>query len=118
MLKKLWCHIKEWKNEAIGIALAVTLFLCTPHILHFIDPTAGAYDAGVLHALIFAIVAVLTFSFLSWIGMKVNFGELFDYSQNGFAEDFKTLTAWQKISLVLLCYFAYLLAFVAMAKAL
>ncbi|WP_317899428.1 hypothetical protein [Aurantibacillus circumpalustris] len=116
-MKKLWCHIKEWKNEAIGIALAVALFLCTPHLLRWIDPTAGAYDAGVLHIIVFSVVAILTFSFLSWVGMQINFGEVFNYVQNGFVKDFKGLTGWQKICAVLLVYFGYLLAFVAMAKA-
>jgi len=118
MLNKLWCNIKEWKNEAIGIALAVALFLFTPHILRTIDPTAGAYDAGVLHVIIFAMVSVLVFSFLSWVGIKINFPEAFEYGQTDFIKDFKTLTGWQKICVVLLCYFGYLLAFVAMAKAL
>jgi hypothetical protein len=117
MSKKLWCHIKEWKNEAIGIALAVALFLCTPHFLRLLDPTAGGYDAGVLHVIVFALVAVLTFSFLSWVGTKINFPEVFDYAQDSFVKDFKTMEGWQKICVVLLCYFGYLLAFVAMAKA-
>ena len=116
-MRKLWCHIKEWRNEAVGILVAVALFLCTPHVLRLIDPTAGAYDPGVLHLIVFSAVAVLSFSFLSWVGMRIHFSELFRYGQTAkMWEDFKALTGWQKIKLFLCVYFGYILAFVLSAR--
>lgn len=116
MFKKLRCHIKEWKNEVLNLVLAVTLFLCTPTILRFIDPTAGAFDAGVLHIIVFSLTATVAFSFFAWIGMKLNFGSVFDYAQKGFLKDFETLRPWQKTKILLLVYFGYLLCLCAAAN--
>lgn len=115
---KLWCNIKEWRNELVGILLAVTLFLLSPAALRLFDPTAGAFDAGVLQVIVFAIVATLTFSFLSWVGMKINWTEVFDFAQKDFAQNFKLLTPWQKVITLLVVYFGYLLVFVLMAHCL
>ena len=118
MLKKLWHNLKEWKEELAGILLALLLFLVSPFLLRLLDPTAGAYDAGVLHIIVFSLVALLTFSFLAWVGIKLNFKEVFDYLQTDFTKDFATLDKWQKTKISLLLYFFYLLLFVLIAKAL
>ena len=102
----------------VGILFAVALFYCTPALFRTVDPTAGGFDMGVLHLFVFAVVGVLTFSFLSWVGIKINFGEMFDYLQTDFTADFKKLTPWQKILVALCCYFAYLFAFILTASVL
>jgi hypothetical protein len=118
MLNKLWCNIKEWGNELVGILIAITLFLLSPQLLRWFDPTAGAFDAGVLQVIVFAIVATLTFSFLSWIGLKINWQEVFDFAQKDLGQNFKLLTPWQKVVTLLVIYFGYLIVFVIMAHSL
>jgi hypothetical protein len=116
-MRKLWCGIKEWKQELVGILIALALFLLSPIALRLIDPTAGTFDIGILQPIIFATVAILTFSFLSWVGLKVNFNNVFSYLQDkDFENDFKTLTAWQKIFISVLLYFFYLLLFIVVAS--
>lgn len=118
-MNKLWCSIKEWRNEVVGILLAVALFLLSPVALRLVDPTAGAYDAGVLQVIVFAIVGTLTFSFLSWIGLKINFKNLWTYSQSDeVLEDFRNLTGWQKIKILFGVYFGYLLVFTLICRVL
>jgi len=117
MIKKLWSIIKEWKEEAVGVLLAFLLFVIAPSIYRFIDPTAGSYDVGVLQLINFSLVSILTFSFLSWLGIKINFKEIFQYLQTDFQKDFNSLEKWQKVKISLLLYLSYLLLFVIMAKA-
>ena len=98
-MRKLIEHIKEWKEELLGIPVALLIFFFSPVVLRWIDPTAGAYDAGVLQIIIYATVALLIFNGLSWMGIKLVFPEVFHYFQNKFKTDFDKLTEWQKVKI-------------------
>lgn len=113
----------EW-NEFLSIPLGLLLFFGFPYVLRFFDSTSAAYDGGVLHSFIAAIVGMLLIHGFAWILLKITFPKLYRFFDSMFEEHiFKkdsfntilterdkhlTLSTWQKCVLAL-SYFSLLL---------
>lgn len=110
-MKKVKTFIKRWP-EVIALPVVFAVFLLfTPEILFQIDETAIPLDAGVLVTYVMAIMGVLMFSALAFVGIKLNWFGLFDEYLN-FKNLLTQLTPWQKIITLLVVYFGFLYAFV------
>jgi hypothetical protein len=116
-MKHLKSFLKLW-TEFWSIPLALVSWFLSPFLLRVIDPTAGAYDAGVFQVILFAMIAMLMFNGAVWLGIKFNFWTAFSYYQSKFHLDFNSLEPWQKIKILLLLYFGLLLSLVLLARVL
>jgi hypothetical protein len=61
-MKKLLKHFNGW----IGFVVGTVLFFATPPLYRYIDPTAGAFDAGYIHPIIYSIIVLCVASGLGW----------------------------------------------------
>ena len=110
--------LKEWKEELWSIPVAFLVFFLSPYFLRWIDPTAGTYDAGIFQIILFAVICLLVFNGLAWLGIKVVFPEVFKWFQGEFSKDFNSseITKWQRIKISLCLYLAFLFALVVLAR--
>ncbi len=110
----VWTWIKEfvgrWANELVGVPLAIILFLLSPLLLRWIDPTAGVYDVGVFQIIILAVVTLLILSAIVWVLLWMGWRSLFDYFQHTFKTDFQTLAPWDRVRISSAFFLSYLLA--------
>lgn len=118
MVRYLANFLRTWWQQLIGIPMALFAFFIAPVVLRFFDPTAAAYDAGLLHTPVLVWVEFLIYNALAWVGVIVSFKPLASWFRIEFHETFKTLTSWQKLKLSFAVYFTYLLLFVLLTLAL
>jgi hypothetical protein len=53
-------------NGWLSFALGTVLFFVAPHLYRYLDPTAGAYDAGYIMPIIYAMIVVSFASGFAW----------------------------------------------------
>jgi len=99
-------------SEFISIPLAILVWWNSQFIIRYFDPIATVDDAGLLQRLFFAFAGLFFFHGFTKIIMKMNWSTLDDYLQNDFSNDFKTITAWQKIQLSAFIFCFLLIALV------
>jgi len=112
-LKKWNFPLITWSKEQVWILLTLGLFLCSPRLLRLADATAAPLDAGILSAIIMAILAFLVFKALTWWLVQHIWPVLGNYSKEHFERNFKALLSWQKVVIYLLFYLLLLFGFVA-----
>lgn len=71
--RTLW----TWRQEWMGLPLAVGIFLASPMVLYMVDRTAGVWDVGVLQGLSVASVQLIVANTVARIGAAVNFRFVF-----------------------------------------
>lgn len=101
------------KREWGVILLVLLLFFVSPGLLRMVDFTAAPLDAGVLSAVIIAILAFLVFKALTWWLILNIWPVLGEYSKEHFERNFKSLLSWQKVVIYLVFYLLLLFGFVA-----
>ena len=114
MLRALTGWLAE-NNEYWGIPLGLLLFIVAPRALRWCDPTAGAYDAGVLHAAVFAVAAFMILKGVTWLLIRLDFPELYTWLDDWFSS--RTFSLHDRIpdrrnALALVVYLGYLAALV------
>jgi hypothetical protein len=102
-----------WNKEQAWILLTLGAFLWSPHVLRMADATAAPLDAGILSAIIMAILAFLIFKALTWWLIQHIWPVLGNYSKEQFEANFKALIPWQKVIIYLLFYLLLLFGLVA-----
>jgi hypothetical protein len=60
-----------WISLAVALIMSVALFFCGPDLYRMIDPEAGAYDAGYLHAIIYGVIVVFFAASAAWFLFKI-----------------------------------------------
>ncbi|GAA5036645.1 hypothetical protein GCM10011506_30020 [Marivirga lumbricoides] len=115
LLKWLWNYLKVWR-ELSSIVIALVLWVNSSWLLRKLDPTAATYDAGIFQMYLFAIIGLFLLHGIVRILMKLIWPTSDDYLDNQFAQDFKTITAWQKLKLSTSIFFAFLFAAVLLAR--
>lgn len=132
LLRILRTFLSEW-NEFLSIPLGLLLFFLFPYLLRFFDPHAGAYDAGVLHSFVAAIVGMLLIHGFAWVLIRITFPGVYRFFDNAFENlifsESKTfplelscrdkhlnLSAWQKCSLSLSLFALYLLGTILLVR--
>ena len=66
-------------NEWFSIPIAIIIFAFSPKLLRLFDPTAAAYDAGILHGIALSAIVLLCASGIAWFLFKLNFPTLYTY---------------------------------------
>lgn len=82
-MEKFNKFIKNY-NEWLSLPIAVVIYFMAPGIYRLFDPSAGQFDAGYLHSLIFAAVAINISSGISWFLLKLNFPKLYKFWDDDF----------------------------------
>jgi len=98
--KVIW-FVKDW-SEVWAFIPAAILFVYAADILRLKDETAGGYDIGYMAKFILALVFMLAVSASVWLGIRYNHPTVFKYGDTGFDDDWKNLTAWQRMRIYLL----------------
>lgn len=102
-LKKLW---KNW-NESVMFLIGIAVFLISPTIYRLADPTAGAFDLGILQVAIIGFFLVNFILFAAWLNYRLTFPLLhqwFDNDMEGSVMFARNIFA-SKVSIIV--YFAY-----------
>lgn len=76
-IKRVARTLWAWRQEWMGLPLAVGIFLASPMVLYMLDRTAGVWDVGVLQGLSVASVQLIVANTVARIGAAVNFKMLF-----------------------------------------
>lgn len=107
--KKVGKFIKTY-NELLSIPIALVLFFTFPRFYRQFDATAGAWDAGYLHILVFVLTAINLFSGVSWILMRLNFPIWYKYFDDNMEQEVLEDIGYRKALFPLTIYFLYFLA--------
>lgn len=101
-------------NELLLGPLGALLWVVSPQLIHWLDPTAAVYDAAVWQKVIFGLVLYSICSFSTWLMIRLQAPHVFKYLTEHFDEDFGKLSEdkkWDKLR-ISLCYYAlHLLGF-------
>ena len=102
-----------WHWLGAGMAL-FGLFVLVAQVgpLLLADPTAAVVDIGALSLVLLAALALVAFLTVSHWLLGLLWPLLRDYQRNHFANNFKSLSPWQKITFYLVIFFGLLYAFV------
>jgi hypothetical protein len=110
-----WNYLKVWR-ELFSLAVGLLLWMKSSVLLHWLDPTAGTYDAGIFQIYLFAIIGLFVLHGVVRILMKLIWPTVDNYLDHHFKADFQTLSPWQKLKLSSSIFFAFLLAVVLLAR--
>lgn len=105
---KIHNFLKEWNEIYLTV---FTMILWVPLVLFiraFIDPTAGSFDAGIIQVVYIAMFIFGSIHGFIWLGVYLNYPFIWKYFQSKISEDFKELTAWQRLLFSFLCLSLYL----------
>ncbi|TSA40724.1 MAG: hypothetical protein D4R57_01530 [Verrucomicrobiales bacterium] len=117
-MKNLQRFLSSWAN-LLTLAIAIGLFLISPLVLRWYDPTAGVFDSGFLQAIVLAAVFTFSEGFFGWVLWQLIFASLdritMDTKSNWGNLDkwTKECTSFQKVMLVqgtfifCLCLFSF-----------
>lgn len=109
MLDPIISFLRRWNELGLVIG-CLLLWPFVPVVLRILDPTAAAFDAGVLHPLYIAMLAFGSLHAFVWVGIKLNFHTVWFFFQRQFVANFNDLTPWQKIFCCLSVFALYLLS--------
>ena len=132
---KNWKKIIEWWQQNLGkgsafftyftvwrelssLAVGLLLWVHSAAFLHWIDPMAATYDAGVFQVYLFAVIGIFILHGIVRILMKLIWPTSEEYLDHHFKNDFKTITPWQKLKLSTAIFFGFLFAVALLARAL
>lgn len=88
MFQKLISHCQG----LLALVAAVLIFWLSPHLLHWLDPTAGTFDAGYLQRPLVAAVYFFFGIFLAWLAFQLDFPSLDQWlDKGGFAAAWRDL---------------------------
>jgi hypothetical protein len=106
--------IKYTLQGLLAAVIAVGIFLGSPILLGWLDPTAGTFDIGYLQRVAIAAVFFLFGTFLAWIALQIDWPDVNKYvdsDEKGFGDDFSQQSAKFKIITTMLLFFGLLAAF-------
>jgi hypothetical protein len=117
---KTW--IKLWP-DIWAVPLTLIGLWGSYYLLHFIDPTIGTFDLGILQALLFTVAILVTLNAVVFLGIEFNDKGMWDYYKRKYIKgmekldpteitdesDFNHITPWQRL-ILLYSWRAYLLA--------
>lgn len=89
-----------------------------PVLIRQFDSTAAAIDAGILSAIILAVIGVLIFKAMTWWLLRTIWPVFADFSTHHFERYYKYLTGLQKILIYLGFYLLIFYGFIAVLSVL
>lgn len=117
-LKHLAAHVLKW-NEYISIPLAILIWMLSPIFLHWVDPTASLYDAGIFQVIIFTIIQFLIYHGVVWIMIKASWPGIYHFLDDVLEEKILvngSLTPWQKCMMVLWIFTLYFVSIIMLSR--
>lgn len=103
-IKKFW---KNW-NEAFMFLTSIVAFFVWPPLYRMIDPTAGAFDAGMLHVVVTGFLIVNFILFAAWMNYKLTWPVLHKWFDDKLELHTVHVTQNFKVNLFAMAiYFAY-----------
>ncbi len=75
--RQLLAWLWAWRQEWLGLPVALALFVASPVLLWFVDPSAGTWDVGVLSGCFVAAVQLIVANTMARIGAMINYRHLF-----------------------------------------
>lgn len=128
-----WGHFARallaW-NELFSIPIGVALFALSPALFRWIDPTAGTFDVGTLHAVVFAVAAFCVLKGAAWLTLWLDFPGIYKWLDDRMEEEIlpngmeeekgceEKGSSWRRARLLLALFALYLLPLVAMTMVL
>jgi hypothetical protein len=106
-MKKLSTALTPFKEWGM-LLIAILLFWISPTILRFVDPTAAAFDAGILQIPILKILVFIILQQFVWLNIKVLWPTVHQYFITFFNNDFLHLQKWERLAIALSVYFVLL----------
>lgn len=99
-------HLKNYR-EYLTIVVALLVFFVSPYVLRWVDPTAGAYDIGIMQIPVIAAMNFFLYCFTAWFTINLLWPDVRTFFNDQFSNAFNKITAWQKLklSVCLLCFF-------------
>lgn len=107
---------KKKIKEHSALITVVVLFFVSAKVLRWIDPTAGVFDAGVLQVINLTLVKYAVYTMITWSSFKVLWPDLGHFLKFYFADNFKSLTPWQKNCTSIFVYCFLLLVLVILSS--
>jgi hypothetical protein len=103
-ISKVWHWLQLW-DGVWSIPLAIFSFIAFGIAgSAFFGAGFGFYSPELFQAAIYVAALMVIFNFSIWLGIYFNFRKVFYYYLFESKADFKTLSSWQKISLLLFLY--------------
>ena len=104
--------IWRWLRSGMALVGLSALFAHIGPLLRLADTTAAVVDVGALSLVLLAVVALAAFLTVSRWLLGLLWPVMRNYQRNHFANNFKSLLPWQKITFYLVIFFGLLYAFV------
>lgn len=117
-MKRLLKWILKW-NELITIPIALLLWFFSPVLLHWIDPTAAVYDAGIFQTILFTIIQLLVYNGVIFLLIKLTFPGLYKFLDDAIeTEVFNNghTTYEQKMKIVLWIFSLYMIVIAILSR--
>lgn len=107
--------MKNWIKDIVALVIAIVLWTYSSDIIRLFDPTAGADDPGILQALIFKAVILLTVHFFTKMFLRIFWPSVDDYLATMFNFEFRQDICYKRYWLAAFCYFTCMMAWVIAA---
>lgn len=117
-LKSLAAHVLKW-NEYISIPLAILIWWISPVFLHWVDPTASLYDAGIFQVIIFTVIQFLIYHGVVWIMIKASWPGMYHFLDDTLEEKILnngSISAWEKCKMVLWIFSLYFAGIIFLSR--
>ena len=82
----------SWKTASAGF-VAFAIYLLSPAVLRWYDPTAGTFDAGYLQWVLLATALAFWAAFVGWVIFQLAFASL-DQSSSNENDEWGNLRGW------------------------
>lgn len=77
----------------------------------FFGQGVATYDPGIVQVILLASAFLVAINFTTWLGIRFNFPEIYQYYTKDFKTDLKDLQPWQRIAILFALYFFLFSAF-------
>lgn len=104
-MKKLFDFLFRW-DGLWSVPLLILGFIAFGIFsVDFFGEGVSTYDPGILQSLFLASAFIVAINLLTWLGIRFNFPDLFEYMTGTFHEDFYNLAPWQRVLISFAVYF-------------
>ena len=117
-MKKVIKFILSW-NELITIPLALLLWWASPVLLHWLDPTAGTYDAGIFQIILFTIIQLLLYNGIAFLIIKWTWPGMYNFLDNVIEQETMSngsLTPYEKSKIALWIFSLYFIGIILLSR--
>jgi len=97
-MKTILKLISNWQGFAALLA-AAAIFYFSPHLLRWLDPTAGVFDVGYLQRPLVAAAYFFFATFCAFVALQIDFPTIDKWlDKNGFADEWRLASSQFKLT--------------------